>query len=560
MAETTAVGFEPVDKAGDTMEGPLTLAGAPTTDLEAATKKYVDDNAAAPGANTSLSNLDSPTAVNQDIVPDGGNTRDLGSESNPFKALYLKEVRVPYDGVLPQDSLNFFAWNSVTSDWDVIFGVVSGAAPGVTFAGTTAFLNGFITITPAPGDNSHKLADTAFVQQELAAYTPPATAWGSIGGTLSNQTDLQNALNSKADTSSLGNYATLLCNLNAAVDPTSGDDSSGGYDIGSRWINVNTNKEFVCVDDSVGSAVWEQTTNYNNVFIPYNPPDEFNSGNFEFREATGEAGNNRIRLRTRNAVQSNINAYLLSNQSQNYTLVGYSDVEPPYSINPIDCVLSGPQAEGTGGTEQGFASSPAIGMPMGKIQMPFGKTANYFYGPIGSHGIDITLPGIELVNDTTYFMPVKVPFAATGLRVGINVGDATGKIRFRAFAPGGSNFGGNSRPIGRSISFWTILLDNLTSQGAFNFSITSYDYSPVGYMYIAFRPEQITGTLTLADVVITDDNEALRYFGYSTLATPTPIFGYYIAGSQSLQDVDDYTNVQIPNVITQPFGINLIGD
>lgn len=435
MAEITAVGFEPVDKAGDTMEGPLTLAGAPITNLEAATKKYVDDNA------------------------------------------------------------------SVT--------------------------------------------------------------WGDINGTLSNQTDLQNALNSKADTSSLGNYATIQCNLNATTNPNNLNDSTEGYTVGSRWVNTVPQfgeKEFVCLKSDTGMANWQETTNYNNVFIPYNPPDEFNSGNFQFREATGEAGNNRIRLRTRNAVQSNINAYLLSNQSQNYTLVGYSDVEPPYSINPIDCVLSGPQAEGTGGTEQGFASNPAIGMPMGKIQMPFGKTANYFYGPIGSHGIDITLPGIELVNDTTYFMPVKVPFATTGLKVGINVGDATGKIRFRAFAPGGSNFGGNSRPIGHSISFWTTLLDNLTGQGAFNFSISSYDYSPVGYMYIAFRPEQITGTLTLADVVITDDNEALRYFGYSTLATPTPIFGYYIAGSQSLEDVDNYTNVQIPDVITQPFGINLMED
>ena len=34
-------------KAGDTMEGPLVLDGAPTTDLDASTKKYVDDAIAA---------------------------------------------------------------------------------------------------------------------------------------------------------------------------------------------------------------------------------------------------------------------------------------------------------------------------------------------------------------------------------------------------------------------------------------------------------------------------------------------------------------------------------
>lgn len=38
-----------VKKSGDAMTGPLTLAGNPTLDLEAATKKYVDDKVAASG-------------------------------------------------------------------------------------------------------------------------------------------------------------------------------------------------------------------------------------------------------------------------------------------------------------------------------------------------------------------------------------------------------------------------------------------------------------------------------------------------------------------------------
>lgn len=36
-------GFTPVDRAGDTMTGPLTLSGAPTSALQAATKQYVDN-------------------------------------------------------------------------------------------------------------------------------------------------------------------------------------------------------------------------------------------------------------------------------------------------------------------------------------------------------------------------------------------------------------------------------------------------------------------------------------------------------------------------------------
>lgn len=261
MAKTTAVGFEPVDKAGDTMEGPLTLAGAPTTDLEAATKKYVDDNVAAPGANTSLSNLDSPTAVNQDIVPDGDRTRNLGSETNRFQEVYLGDWRVPHNVSDPNpDNATISLWNSGTNAWEPLAAFLSGLSPSAVFYKPTVLMDGRTLVALPPGDNSRKLADTAFVQSELAAYTPPATAWGSITGTLSNQTDLQNALNDKVDNSDLGDYATIKCNLSATVDPTSSDDSGDDYEVGSRWINTANDKEFVCVDATASNAVWTETT------------------------------------------------------------------------------------------------------------------------------------------------------------------------------------------------------------------------------------------------------------------------------------------------------------
>ncbi|RMH16936.1 MAG: hypothetical protein D6698_08995, partial [Gammaproteobacteria bacterium] len=48
-------------------------------------------------------------------------------------------------------------------------------------------------------------------------------------------------------------------NIPASVttaDPTSTDDSSAGYEIGSVWVNTTTQKVFICVDDAVGAAVW----------------------------------------------------------------------------------------------------------------------------------------------------------------------------------------------------------------------------------------------------------------------------------------------------------------
>jgi hypothetical protein len=46
MAETTSIGYVPVNKAGDTMTGTLTLNADPVANLEAATKQYVDAIAA----------------------------------------------------------------------------------------------------------------------------------------------------------------------------------------------------------------------------------------------------------------------------------------------------------------------------------------------------------------------------------------------------------------------------------------------------------------------------------------------------------------------------------
>jgi hypothetical protein len=50
------------------------------------------------------------------------------------------------------------------------------------------------------------------------------------------------------------------CAWSKTTDPTVNDDGTAGFSIGSRWINVTLDKEFVCLDASTGAAVWTQTT------------------------------------------------------------------------------------------------------------------------------------------------------------------------------------------------------------------------------------------------------------------------------------------------------------
>lgn len=72
--------------------------------------------------------------------------------------------------------------------------------------------------------------------QTLVGVTSPNTALPSIPPT-SPSTNLKN-------------------NYSATVDPTTTDDSNANYGVGSVWINTSTNLIFICVDNTIGNAIW----------------------------------------------------------------------------------------------------------------------------------------------------------------------------------------------------------------------------------------------------------------------------------------------------------------
>ena len=49
-------------------------------------------------------------------------------------------------------------------------------------------------------------------------------------------------------------------NLSASTAPGVGDDANDGYSVGSRWLDTTGDKEYVCLDATVGAAVWLETT------------------------------------------------------------------------------------------------------------------------------------------------------------------------------------------------------------------------------------------------------------------------------------------------------------
>jgi len=58
----------------------------------------------------------------------------------------------------------------------------------------------------------------------------------------------------------VGEPAFRKNNISAAVPPVVTDDADSGYEVGSDWFDITAGDAFVCLDATVGAAVWKQTT------------------------------------------------------------------------------------------------------------------------------------------------------------------------------------------------------------------------------------------------------------------------------------------------------------
>lgn len=53
---------------------------------------------------------------------------------------------------------------------------------------------------------------------------------------------------------------SFKCNMAATAAPAVTDDVDLDYVVGSRWFDVTNDKEYVCLDNADGAAVWTETT------------------------------------------------------------------------------------------------------------------------------------------------------------------------------------------------------------------------------------------------------------------------------------------------------------
>ena len=75
--------------------------------------------------------------------------------------------------------------------------------------------------------------------------------------------DVLNATPIGETTPAAGSFTTLTSTTNkldATAAPTVNNDTDEGYVVGSRWVDVTADKEYVCLDNTDGAAVWTETT------------------------------------------------------------------------------------------------------------------------------------------------------------------------------------------------------------------------------------------------------------------------------------------------------------
>ena len=231
-------------------------AGTATTDLWSANKIDASLDLRIPYSETNLINIEngSPGGGNhvQFLITkshSGADDYNLGIDSDPVKVIFSAE-----DGTYRQATV--FSADVATSG-ATIFGVSSSMNSGSSW--TPRFVicqNGNVGVGKS---NPAEILDV--VGNIALSGTVDGRDVAADGTTLDNH--VGSSSNPHSVTKSqvgLSEVPNLKVNLVATVAPTVNNDTSEGYGVGSRWIDVTGNKEYVCLDETDGAAVWTETT------------------------------------------------------------------------------------------------------------------------------------------------------------------------------------------------------------------------------------------------------------------------------------------------------------
>lgn len=173
------------------------------------------------GANVTLSNLTSPTAINQDLLPGADNTLNLGSDAARWADLYAVDILT---GQSPGDVTTISVYDTNLVGYVPVLTLTANNTP-------TAVLGSLVTATTqVPGTNDTTIATTAYADAIAALKANVSLnnlAGVAINTSLVSDTDV---------TDNLGSQASRWNNIYAATLQT-GDTAADTLEIGAWDVN-----------------------------------------------------------------------------------------------------------------------------------------------------------------------------------------------------------------------------------------------------------------------------------------------------------------------------------
>lgn len=142
---------------------------------------------------------------------------------------------------------------------------------GLSYKGTWNASTNTPTITSGVGSKGNYYVVSADGSTNIDGITDWVIAdWIIFNGTVwekADHTDAVTSVSGKQGAVTLDNadvgldqVVNLKHNYNALSDPTANDDTTQGYQVGSRWKDTTNHHEFVCTDATTASAIWTRTT------------------------------------------------------------------------------------------------------------------------------------------------------------------------------------------------------------------------------------------------------------------------------------------------------------
>ncbi len=214
-----------------------------------------------------LDNTESVTSVAGKVGDVVVNQADVGlSDVRNVVSYSQTEADGLLDGKLDSTANAVSATKLLNSRAITIEGDASGT---VNFDGTSDVT---ITVNVSDSDNLGGIPATDYITTTQSDYFDSTSTYPALRaqGTTAADVGLDNVLNvpsySVTETDNIVSDLAAVYepkrqhNFSATSAPTANDDSNAGYQVLSKWVDINTSEIYVCIDATAGAAVWDTVT------------------------------------------------------------------------------------------------------------------------------------------------------------------------------------------------------------------------------------------------------------------------------------------------------------